>query len=116
MCGVRYPVASQNKQDFYNLVSVYLDACYFPRVLDPQQGPLILQQEGWHYEVNDAAKPLTYKGVVFNEMKGVYSSPDQLHYRALKRALFEGHPIYSIGHPHTLTLAIYTEARARARA
>ena len=70
-----YPVASQNKQDFFNLASVYLDACLFPRILDPVQGPQILKQEGWHYEASDDKDaPLKYKGVVFNEMKGVYSS------------------------------------------
>jgi hypothetical protein len=65
-----YPVASQNKQDFFNLVNVYMDACLNPRILDPMQGPEILKQEGWHYEVSeDPAAPLTYKGVVYNEMK-----------------------------------------------
>mmetsp|Transcript_1428 Transcript_1428/g.4167 ORF Transcript_1428/g.4167 Transcript_1428/m.4167 type:complete len:1068 (-) Transcript_1428:311-3514(-) len=83
-----YPVASQNKQDFFNLVSVYLDACLFPRVLDPVEGPRILKQEGWHYDVDDAEGPLKYKGVVFNEMKGVYSSPDSLLYRAAQQATF----------------------------
>ena len=109
-----YPVASQNKQDFFNLASVYLDACLFPRILDPVQGPQILKQEGWHYEVADAGEPLKYnlkyKGVVFNEMKGVYSSPDQLHYRALKSALFRGHPIYSIdsgGDPRAIPSLTY---------
>ena len=105
-----YPVASQNKQDFFNLASVYLDACLFPRILDPEQGPQILKQEGWHYEVNDAEAPLKYKGVVFNEMKGVYSSPDQLHYRAMKKALFRGHPIYSIdsgGDPRAIPTLTY---------
>jgi len=105
-----YPVASQNKQDFFNLVSVYLDACLFPRVLDPVEGPRILKQEGWHYDVDDAEGPLKYKGVVFNEMKGVYSSPDQLHYRALKKALFRGHPIYAIdsgGDPRSIPTLTY---------
>ena len=73
-----YPVASQNKRDFLNLVNVYLDACLYPRILDPQVGPQILKQEGWHYEVDDPEAPLTFKGVVFNEMKGVYSSADQV--------------------------------------
>ena len=86
-----YPVASQNKQDFLNLVDVYLDACLHPRVAEPAAGALILKQEGWHYEVGDGpGAPLSYKGVVFNEMKGVYSSPDQLHYRALKKCASRG--------------------------
>lgn len=80
-----YPVASTNTKDFYNLIHVYLDAVLHPRaVSDPQ----VLEQEGWHYELEDPSKPLTYKGVVYNEMKGVYSSPDSLLGRATQQALF----------------------------
>ena len=68
-----YPTASQNLQDFYNLVDVYLDAVFHPRIT-----PDVLKQEGWHYELGAPGAPLSYKGVVFNEMKGVYSSPDAL--------------------------------------
>jgi presequence protease len=68
-----YPVASQNLQDFYNLVDVYLDAVFHPRLT-----PQIFQQEGWHYELDTPDAPLAYKGVVFNEMKGNYSSPDSM--------------------------------------
>merc|ERR1719221_675941 len=80
-----YPVASQNTKDFYNLVNVYLDAVLNPRA---KKDPTVLQQEGWHYELDDAAAPLVYKGVVFNEMKGVYSSPDSRMYRAAQQATF----------------------------
>lgn len=66
-----YPVASQNLKDFYNLIDVYLDAVFYPRISEKT-----LQQEGWHYELGGLDAPLTYSGVVFNEMKGVYSSPD----------------------------------------
>jgi len=66
-----YPVASQNLQDFYNLMDVYLDAVFYPRITRA-----IFEQEGWHFELDDASGPLLYKGVVFNEMKGAYSSPD----------------------------------------
>jgi presequence protease len=66
-----YPVASTNTKDFYNLVDVYLDSVFFPNIT-----PETLQQEGWHYELESADAPLSYKGVVFNEMKGNYSSPD----------------------------------------
>lgn len=80
-----YPVASTNTKDFYNLIHVYLDAVYFPRAInDPQ----VLQQEGWHFECEDPSQPLTYKGVVYNEMKGVYSSPDSLLGRSTQQALF----------------------------
>ena len=65
--GRCYPVASQNTKDFYNLVNVYLDAVLHPRA---KRDPMVLAQEGWHYELEDPAAPLTYKGVVFNEMKG----------------------------------------------
>jgi len=78
-----YPVASQNLQDFYNLVDVYLDAVFYPRLT-----PFILQQEGWHYELNDEKEPLNYKGVVFNEMKGAYSSPDNLLSEHSQQSLF----------------------------
>ena len=66
-----YPVASQNEKDFYNLIDVYIDAVFHPLISEQT-----LMQEGWHYEVSDAKDPLTYKGVVFNEMKGAYSSPE----------------------------------------
>lgn len=66
-----YPVASQNLQDFYNLMDVYLDAVFYPRITRA-----IFEQEGWHLELEDPSGPLAYKGVVFNEMKGAYSSPE----------------------------------------
>ncbi len=68
-----YPCASQNLKDFYNLVDIYLDAVFYPRL--PEH---IFRQEGWHYEIDTPDAPLTYKGVVLNEMKGAYSSPDDL--------------------------------------
>ena len=64
-----YPVASQNLQDFYNLVDVYLDAVFFPLITEDT-----FRQEGWHYELDSTQGPMVYKGVVFNEMKGAYSS------------------------------------------
>ncbi len=78
-----YPVASQNVQDFYNLIDVYLDAVFYPRLT-----PMILQQEGWHLELENVDEPLIYKGVVFNEMKGVYSSPDSLLSELSQHSLF----------------------------
>lgn len=78
-----YPVASTNLQDFYNLVDVYLDAVFHPLIT-----PNHLAQEGWHYELESLDAPLTYKGVVYNEMKGAYSSPDSLLYRYAARSLF----------------------------
>ncbi|WP_375452753.1 insulinase family protein [uncultured Devosia sp.] len=78
-----YPVASQNLQDFYNLVDVYLDAVFFPLISQDT-----FRQEGWHYELEDAAAPLVYKGVVFNEMKGVFSSPDSVMRDISQRSLY----------------------------
>jgi Zn-dependent M16 (insulinase) family peptidase len=78
-----YPVASQNRQDFYNLINVYLDAVFYPLLTRHTH-----EQEGWHYELENVADPLSYKGVVFNEMKGVYSSPDSLLVECAQRSLF----------------------------
>lgn len=78
-----YPVASQNEQDLYNLADVYMDA-----VLNPLIPPETLQQEGWHYELENKDEPLSIKGVVFNEMKGVYSDPDSLLYRNMQQSVF----------------------------
>ncbi len=78
-----YPVASTNLQDFYNLVDVYLDAVFYPNLT-----PYTLAQEGWHYEIETPDAPLEFKGVVFNEMKGNYSSPDGLLGEHLQQALY----------------------------
>ncbi|CAH8261026.1 unnamed protein product [Arabidopsis lyrata] len=79
-----YPVASTNTKDFYNLVDVYLDAVFFPKCVDDVH---TFQQEGWHYELNDPSEDISYKGVVFNEMKGVYSQPDNILGRIAQQAL-----------------------------
>ncbi len=78
-----YPVASQNVKDFYNLVDVYLDA-----VLYPLLKRTTLQQEGWHYELEAPDDPLIYKGVVFNEMKGVYAAPEAVLGEMIQRSLY----------------------------
>jgi len=73
-------------QDFYNLVDVYMDAVFKPRLT-----PMVLQQEGWHLELEDGAADaeaeLSFKGVVFNEMKGVYSSSTSIHYQVAQQEL-----------------------------
>uniref|UniRef100_K3YPJ6 Peptidase M16C associated domain-containing protein n=1 Tax=Setaria italica TaxID=4555 RepID=K3YPJ6_SETIT len=79
-----YPVASTNTKDFYNLVDVYLDAVFFPKCVEDFQ---TFQQEGWHYELDNPEEEITYKGVVFNEMKGVYSQPDNIMGRVSQQAL-----------------------------
>ena len=78
-----YPVASTNEKDFYNLVDVYMDAVLRPRITEDT-----FRQEGWHYEVDPDTGALAYKGVVFNEMKGAYSDPDELHDDLCRRSLF----------------------------
>lgn len=82
-----YPVASQNVKDFYNLIDVYLDAVFHPSLTRP-----IFEQEGWHYELRRTDDPLSFKGVVFNEMKGAYSSPEQVLSRYALQSLFPDNP------------------------
>ena len=80
-----YPVASRNDKDFRNLMDVYLDAVFYPLIYE---NPFTLKQEGWHYELENADSPLQYNGVVYNEMKGVYSSPDSYLEYYGKKLLF----------------------------
>ena len=70
-----YPVASRNEKDFRNLMDVYLDAVLYPNIT---KNPETLMQEGWHYELENKEGEISYKGVVYNEMKGVFSSPDAI--------------------------------------
>eukprot|EP00899_Mesostigma_viride_P012227 jgi/Mesvir1/21004/Mv08062-RA.1 len=79
-----YPVASCNLQDFYNLVDVYLDAVLHPACVKDE---LTFQQEGWHYELEHPDDEITFKGVVFNEMKGVYSQPESILGREIQQRL-----------------------------
>ena len=103
-----YPVASKNDKDFHNLMDVYLDAVFYPRVREDAE---IVMQEGWHYELEDADDELTYKGVVFNEMKGVYSSPDSVLERQMMRELFPDttYGVDSGGDPDYITDLTYEE-------
>ncbi|MCI9595169.1 MAG: insulinase family protein [Lachnospiraceae bacterium] len=80
-----YPVASCNAKDFQNLMHVYLDAVFYPNIYREQK---IFQQEGWHYELEDIRGPLTINGVVYNEMKGAFSSPESLLDRMITHELF----------------------------
>ena len=103
-----YPVASKNDKDFRNLMDVYLDAVLYPRVREDAE---IVMQEGWHYELENADDELTYKGVVFNEMKGVYSSPDSVLERQMMRELFPDttYGVDSGGDPDHITDLTYEE-------
>ena len=82
-----YPVSSRCEKDFLNLVDVYMDAVFAPNLL---KNPSIFHQEGWHYEYDPESDTLSRNGVVYNEMKGAYSSADELGMITLNRALFEG--------------------------
>ena len=79
-----YPLASLNEKDFHNLMHVYMDAVFYPDMYEKKE---IMMQEGWHYEIDEETGELTYNGVVFNEMKGVYSSPEQQLYRIIEKSL-----------------------------
>ncbi|SEF60814.1 hypothetical protein SAMN05660865_00610 [Caloramator fervidus] len=80
-----YPVASKNEKDFFNLMDVYLDAVFYPNIYKTKE---ILMQEGWHYELFDKEGELTYRGVVYNEMKGAFSSPEGILFRKISETLF----------------------------
>ncbi|SFQ08216.1 hypothetical protein SAMN02910358_00669 [Lachnospiraceae bacterium XBB1006] len=80
-----YPVASCNDKDFQNLMDVYLDAVFHPNIYKYEE---IFMQEGWHYEMESESDPLTINGVVYNEMKGAYSSPEEVLGEELSKALF----------------------------
>jgi len=79
-----YPVASKNTKDFFNLTRVYLDAVFHPSIHHKEE---IFMQEGWHYEFDENGDA-TYKGVVFNEMKGAFADEDELKTNEIDRALF----------------------------
>lgn len=104
-----YPVASANLQDFYNLIDVYLDAVFHPLI-----NAAIFQQEGWHLdaaprESGDGKMEIVFKGVVYNEMKGVFSSPEAVMERESMHALFPDTPYgyESGGDPSAITTLTY---------
>ncbi len=104
-----YPVASQNVRDFYNLIDVYLDAVFYPRISPP-----ILEQEGWHYELESPEGPLSIKGVVYNEMKGVYSSPDSQIAELSQQSIFPDttYGLDSGGDPKAIPTLTYEQFKA----
>lgn len=106
-----YPVSSRCEKDFINLTDVYLDAVFAPKLLE---NPLIFAQEGWHYEYDRESNTLSYNGVVYNEMKGAYSSPDELSALALNKALYSD-SIYCLdsgGSPDAIPNLTYEELKA----
>ncbi len=80
-----YPVASCNEKDFHNLMNVYMDAVLHPNIYKEEK---IFMQEGWHYELEDKDSDLIYNGVVYNEMKGAFSSPEEVLDRFTRKVLF----------------------------
>ena len=102
-----YPVASTNLQDFYNLIDVYLDAVFYPRIDEN-----VLLQEGWHIHAEDTdTSKWQFKGVVYNEMKGVYSSPDSVLAEESQHSVFPD-TLYSLdsgGNPPEILNLTYDE-------
>ena len=80
-----YPIASCNDADFQNLMHVYLDAVFYPNIYKTDK---IFKQEGWHYEMEDESSDLTINGVVYNEMKGAFSSADDVLSREIQNSLY----------------------------
>ena len=86
-----YPVASCNDKDFQNLMHVYMDAVFYPNIYQHEE---IFRQEGWSYRLEKEEGPLEYNGVVYNEMKGAFSSPDGVLERVILNSLFPA-PTYA---------------------
>ena len=103
-----YPVASCNDTDFQNLMDVYLDAVFYPNIYRNEK---IFRQEGWHYQMEKESDPLTYNGVVYNEMKGAFSSPEEVLNRAVFNHLFPDTPygVESGGDPEEIPELTYEE-------
>ncbi|EDS77024.1 Zn-dependent peptidase, insulinase family [Clostridium botulinum C str. Eklund] len=80
-----YPVSSKNDKDFNNLMSVYLDAVFYPNMIKDER---IFKEEGWRYELDSKEGELKYNGIVYNEMKGVYSDPSRVLVNAISKSLF----------------------------
>ena len=80
-----YPIASCNDKDFQNLMHVYLDAVFYPRIYDTDK---IFRQEGWHYELGSLEGELTINGVVYNAMKGAFSSPEDVLFREKMKSMY----------------------------
>lgn len=103
-----YPVASCNDKDFQNLMHVYLDAVFYPNIYKEKK---IFQQEGWHYEMEDEDSPITLNGVVYNEMKGAFSSPDEINDREVMSSLFPdtAYGVKSGGDPQVIPELTYEQ-------
>ncbi len=103
-----YPIASCNDADFQNLMHVYLDAVFYPNIYSTDK---IFKQEGWHYEMEDETSDLTINGVVYNEMKGAFSSADDMLSREIQNSLYPDttYGIESGGDPDVIPELTYEE-------
>ena len=103
-----YPVASCNDKDFHNLMDVYLDAVFHPNIYHEEK---IFKQEGWHYEMESIDDDLTINGVVYNEMKGAYSSPDEVLAREIMNSLYPNtsYAVESGGDPDVIPELTYED-------
>jgi Zn-dependent M16 (insulinase) family peptidase len=103
-----YPIASMNDQDFKNLMHVYMDAVLYPNIYQRKE---IFHQEGWHYDLESEESELKYNGVVYNEMKGAFSSPESMLYRMIQNSLFPDTPygVESGGDPDFIPELSYEE-------
>lgn len=103
-----YPVASCNDKDFKNLVHVYLDAVFYPNIYKEEK---IFRQEGWHYEMDSLEDELSINGVVYNEMKGAFSSPDDVVEREIMNSLYPDvtYGLESGGDPDVIPELTYEE-------
>ncbi|MGN0314502.1 MAG: insulinase family protein [Fusicatenibacter sp.] len=103
-----YPVASCNDADFQNLMHVFLDAVFYPNIYNRKE---IFHQEGWSYHLESMDGPLTYNGVVYNEMKGAFSSADEVLSREIFNTLFPDSPygVESGGDPECIPDLTYEE-------
>ena len=101
-----YPVASCNDQDFQNLMHVYLDAVFYPSIYEKEE---IFRQEGWSYQLESEDAPLKYNGVVYNEMKGAFSSAEEVLEREIFNTLFPDTPygVESGGDPKVIPQLTY---------
>lgn len=103
-----YPIASCNDSDFKNLMSVYTDAVFRTNIYKKKE---IFLQEGWHYDLNSRDSDLMYNGVVYNEMKGAFSSPEKIIYQENMKALLPNTPYFNVsgGDPDFITDLSYEE-------
>lgn len=103
-----YPVASCNNKDFKNLMHVYMDAVFYPNIYEREE---IFRQEGWHYELNSPEDELTINGVVYNEMKGAFSSPEDVLDREIYSSLYPdtAYALESGGDPEVIPSLTYED-------